>query len=181
MHSGAAFFRLRARYFAHGGKVPKAPPGVPGPQERGVLLNWPGGGGGGFHGGLQNLPAGRPTHQAWQNDMAKRGILTRPLRGLQRQDGRRAPGYCALRRRTGCGGFPPAGGTGVRLPCMAALHGFRQARNRSRRAAIYGGCGFPEFLRKDQRISGRHRRAQSVTTSRAQILQARTAGYKYLP
>ena len=37
---------------------------------------------------------------------------------------------------------------GARLPCMAALHCFRQARSRSRRAAIYGGRGFRECLRK---------------------------------
>ena len=41
-----------------------------------------------------------------------------------------------------------AGGTGLRLLCMASLHCFRQACNRSRRAAIYGGRDFRRCLRK---------------------------------
>ena len=117
---GTGRFRLKARYFARGGKVPKTPPGVPGPRERGLLWNWPGGGGGYFQGGLQNLKAGKPTHQTWQKCTAKRGILTRPLRGLQRQDGVSTPGHCARRRRRRCGGFA-CGRDGVRPPCMAAL------------------------------------------------------------
>ena len=48
-----------------------------------------------------------------------------------------------------CGKFKgiAAAGRG-RLPCMAALHSFRQARSRSRRAAIYGDRVFPKYLRK---------------------------------
>ena len=99
------------RYFAHGGKVPKTPPGGPGPQERGRLLNWLGGGGGYVQAVLQNLKAGKPTPQTWQKYTAKRGILTRPLRGRQRQDGVSTSGYCALRRRreycgAACGRVP---------------------------------------------------------------------------
>ena len=115
LRAGRRKFRLRARYFAHGGKVPKTPPGVPGPRERGEWLNWLFAGGGGFQAGLQNLAAGKPTPQTWQKYIAKRGILIRPLRGWQRQDGRRAPGYYAHRRRTGCGGLA-CGRDGVALP-----------------------------------------------------------------
>ena len=72
-----------------------------------------------FPGGLQNVPTGKPTHQIWQKCMALRGLLTRPLCGLQRQDGISVPGCCAHRRRRRCGLVSPAGGTGV----AAAIYG----------------------------------------------------------
>ena len=52
-----------------------------------------------------------------------------------------------------------------RLPCMAALHSFRQACSRSRRAAIYGGRDFPKRLRKDPSTSLRFAQDDNGTES----------------